>query len=236
VIAAPSSTEQSPPGFVGAPEVIDVVIVADTAVLAELVDRVVSAEASLRCVAAGHRVGDVLRGADESDPVVALIFGAEPEDAISELRSRWPLAHVVVVSSIADTARSVDLVRAGASAILSNDTGLFDVLKTVRDIGSGVVVLDVSVLNAVRARLRAPKIESRLGMLKITPREREVLAMLGEGKTQSAIATKMCISIHTCRGHVKSLMQKIGVHSQVELAVFAADAVPADRPGERYAS
>jgi DNA-binding CsgD family transcriptional regulator len=55
----------------------------------------------------------------------------------------------------------------------------------------------------------------------LTPREVDVLAALGDGHDPQTIARLLGMSVHTARGHLKSLMFKLGAHSQVELLVLA---------------
>jgi len=56
---------------------------------------------------------------------------------------------------------------------------------------------------------------------RLTAREQEVLALMGEGLDPRAIAERLVVSLHTARGHVKSVMTKLGAHSQLEAVVVA---------------
>ena len=55
----------------------------------------------------------------------------------------------------------------------------------------------------------------------LTPRESDVLHELARGHQVSQIARRLGMSVHTCRGHVKSILAKLGVHSQLEAVVVA---------------
>jgi DNA-binding NarL/FixJ family response regulator len=55
----------------------------------------------------------------------------------------------------------------------------------------------------------------------LTPREQEVLELLGRGKDPRTIARELSISLHTCRGYVKSTLAKLDCHSQLEAVVTA---------------
>lgn len=56
---------------------------------------------------------------------------------------------------------------------------------------------------------------------KLTRRERDVLACVASGEAAKQIAQSLGISVHTCRGHIKSLHSKLGVRSQVEVVIKA---------------
>ena len=68
---------------------------------------------------------------------------------------------------------------------------------------------------------RGRPIEGGSARADITPREQEVLTLLGEGLDAAAIAKRLGITINTCRGHVKNLLTKFGAHSQLEAVVEA---------------
>jgi DNA-binding CsgD family transcriptional regulator len=58
----------------------------------------------------------------------------------------------------------------------------------------------------------------------LTAREMDVLTLLGDGLDPKQIAGRLCISVHTTRGHLKNIMMKLGAHSQVQAVVIAARA------------
>ena len=57
--------------------------------------------------------------------------------------------------------------------------------------------------------------------MRLTAREQEVLALMGEGLDPSAIAERLVLSVYTARGHVKNVMMKLGAHTQLEAVVLA---------------
>jgi DNA-binding NarL/FixJ family response regulator len=214
----------------------DLVVIAENFAFAELLGEVVEREDDLHCVAVGRTATEAIARADDAEPSVVIVASARAEEQLRVVLGRWPASHVVVVADLADPTRSVDLACAGAAAVLPNDCGVVDVMQTVRSVGAGVVVMTSNMIAAVRNRLLGPKADSRLGRLKITPRERDVLTLVGQAMAPGAIADSLGISIHTCRGHLKSLMMKLGLHSQLELAVFAAEHLPGDSAPHRHAS
>jgi DNA-binding NarL/FixJ family response regulator len=56
----------------------------------------------------------------------------------------------------------------------------------------------------------------------LTPRELEVLTLLGQGRDPRGIAKDLGVTLHTCRGYVKSILAKLNVHSQLEAVVVAS--------------
>jgi DNA-binding NarL/FixJ family response regulator len=212
---------------------VNVIVVADYTAFAELLGLSINQQSGMSVVGAGTDVQALATMLGDLPPAVAVIAGKDPQDSIEFVTERWPDVHVVVVSDLADPMRLMDLACAGASAVLPNDAGVQEIHEAVRLAREGVVVLRPSLVAAMRSRMNAPKTESNLGRLNITMRESEVLRLLGEGMTTAAIATSLGISVHTCRGHVKRLMMKLGLHSQLELGLFAMKSRAAKSPTGR---
>jgi DNA-binding NarL/FixJ family response regulator len=217
-------------GEVSASERTGVIVVADCTAFAELLSLSIDQRSGMRVVGAGTDVRELVMSLDGPSPTVALIAGREPQESISFVIETWPDVHVVVVSDLADPMLLMDLACTGASAVLPNDASVKEILEAVQSARDGVVVLRPSLVAAMRSRMNAPKTEGNLGRLNITARESEVLRLLGEGMATAAIATSLGISIHTCRGHVKRLMMKLGLHSQLELGLYAMRSVAANSP------
>ena len=103
-------------------------------------------------------------------------------------------------------------------------TGAFgEVLSAIRTARSGSMVIDPTVLARLvpSQRKTAEEESDRMVAPLLTPREQEVLGLLGAGMDARAIARTLSISLHTCRGYVKSVLAKLDCHSQLEAVVAA---------------
>jgi DNA-binding NarL/FixJ family response regulator len=98
------------------------------------------------------------------------------------------------------------------------------VLTALRTARSGGMVVDGTTLSAVLdrvARLPLARAPAPAAGSDLTDRELEVLRAMGAGKDPQAIATLLGVSLHTSRGHVKSILSKLDCHSQLEAVVTA---------------
>jgi DNA-binding NarL/FixJ family response regulator len=139
--------------------------------------------------------------------------------AVAELmRHRWPDTRVVVLTASNEAALVGRATAAGAAGFLTKNGPLGDVLNAVHTAHGGGMTVSTDIL-ARLLRSTAPVVGPRPGGL--TAREHEVLELMAAGLDPRAIARRLGISVHTCRGHVKALLAKLGVHSQLE-AVAAA--------------
>ena len=112
---------------------------------------------------------------------------------------------------------------AGVSGFLPKESPIWEVLSAIRMAKSGGMLIHPAQLAAVLAAARdePDRVTQGFGL---TRREREVLDLLGSGLDPQTIARALSLSVHTARGHVKSILSKLGAHSQLEAVVVAMKA------------
>jgi DNA-binding NarL/FixJ family response regulator len=136
---------------------------------------------------------------------------------IRELREVAPEACCVAMSGSSDRAKLVQALAAGASGFLSKDLPIERLGPTLRGVAKGQAPLSrdmtaMLVHEFQRVHWRQENAEQIRGRL--TPREWQVLNMLGEDMRTREIADELVLSIETVRSHVKSLMRKLGVRTR----------------------
>jgi DNA-binding NarL/FixJ family response regulator len=118
----------------------------------------------------------------------------------------------------------LDAVSAGAKGCLGHDLDIGDLARHVMRAAEGRFVLDEDRLYGTLRRASALRIANQEGSPKLTaltPREREVLALLAGGLDNQAISERLHVSTHTARTHVGNILRKLGVHSRAEAARLA---------------
>ncbi len=131
--------------------------------------------------------------------------------------ARWAELTAPVVALAADAGQAADALRAGARSVIARSAAPEALAAAVVSTARGLVVLDPSLAGGF---VRPP--ESPDGAEPLTPREREVLALLAEGLANKAIAARLGISEHTAKFHVNAILAKLGVESRAEAIVRAA--------------
>lgn len=131
--------------------------------------------------------------------------------------SPWAELAAPVVALATDAGQAGDALRAGARSVISRGAAPEVVAAAVACAARGLMVLDPALAASF---VRAP--EPPDGAEPLTPREREVLALLAEGLANKAIAARLGISEHTAKFHVNAILGKLGVDSRAEAIVRAA--------------
>lgn len=128
--------------------------------------------------------------------------------AARDLRNRMPDLPIVMLSQHVETRHSIDLVRRGHFGYLLKDR-VFDVddfLDALRRVAAGGSALDPEVV----ATLLGPRTEHD-PLATLTPREREVMALMAEGRTNAGIARRLWLTDRTIETHVSNIMSKLGL-------------------------
>lgn len=144
-------------------------------------------------------------------------------EACRMLRERLPDTRVVMLTSYSDEDAVFASIMAGAAGYLLKNTGRADLLSAVRSAARGDSLLDPAVTARVLSKLRdlAEKEEDR-EVASLSAREKEVLALVADGKTNREIAGVLIISENTARNHVSRILDKLGLSRRSEAATFAA--------------
>ena len=132
-------------------------------------------------------------------------------------RPSAPAGAVVVLTAFSTEPLLRRAVSAGASALLAKDGAVEDLLGALRPAGPDEFNVDPALLR----RLLAERREPGGGTVMLTTREDQVLHLLAEGLDTTAIAQRLGISRHTCRGYTGSLIRKLDAHSQLEAVAVA---------------
>ena len=135
----------------------------------------------------------------------------EGVQAARVIRTRWPGMAILVLSQYVEERYAGELVAAGASGVgyLLKDrvADVAEFLAAVRRVGEGGAVLDPEVVVQLLARSRRQDPLERL-----TAREREVLGLMAEGKSNAALADQLFLSASAVEKHVSSIFTKLDLH------------------------
>jgi DNA-binding NarL/FixJ family response regulator len=139
-------------------------------------------------------------------------------DAIGKLKAIRPGVQVVILTASADDAILVQATEAGCAGFVLKTSPLDELISAVRTAAAGEIMISSELLSRLLSRLHhrheTPRSE-------LTAREHEILQLIAQGLTNSAIAKELFISVNTVRNHVQSLLTKLEAHSKLEALSIA---------------
>jgi DNA-binding NarL/FixJ family response regulator len=136
-------------------------------------------------------------------------------EAAHEIRRRHPGMPILVLSQYVETRYAVELIRddpSGIGYVLKDRvTRLDDLADAVRRVAAGGSVIDPEVVARLLGR---PRRNSPIDEL--TPREREILALMAEGRSNQGVADRLVLELKTIEGHVGQIFSKLGLDSSAD--------------------
>lgn len=170
-------------------------------------------------------------------PDVAVLDVRLPDgDGVSvcrELRSRMPGLGCLMLTSFDDDEALLDAIMAGAAGYVLKEIKGADLVTAVRTIASGRSMLDPATTTRLMSSLRGEDPEAAPGedaLSGLSPREREILGLIGEGLTNRQIGKRLYLSEKTVKNHISRLLAKLGVERRIQAAVLATQAAAPPDP------
>ncbi|MDX2647278.1 response regulator transcription factor [Streptomyces sp. PA03-1a] len=221
-------TEQAP---------IRVFLVDDHEVVRRGLHDLLDAEPDIEVAGEAGTVDHALARAPALRPDVAILDVRLPDgDGINvcrELRSRMPGLACLMLTSFDDDDALLDAIMAGAAGYVLKQIKGSDLVTAVRTVASGQSLLDPAttarLMNSLREQEQPPEPQDE-ALAGLTPREREILELIGEGLTNRQIGKRLFLSEKTVKNHISRMLGKLGVERRIQAAVLATQHQPSGGP------
>ncbi len=227
-----------------------VLVVEDQQVLAAALEIAIGTQPDMDCVGTVATVQDALATVAQRRPDVVLMDiqlpGTDGIEGTRRIKAAYPDVNILILTAGATAGRLAAAAEAGAGGFLAKNGPFSDILAAIRNPMRGKMVVEGTTLQELIKNIPGPpeslpaqarpaqaqpaQAQQRAGAedsgqspepVRLTAREQEVLALMGEGLDPSAIAERLVLSVYTARGHVKNVMMKLGAHTQLEAVVLA---------------
>ena len=205
---------------------ITVAFVEPNRVVGEGLVAILNATADLRTVAA--TAADLALLAETKPRVLVLAVGhhaAESLAAAAGLKHAVPDSEIVAINFSRVDESVPDFVRVGVSGFVLKEAGVAELLETIRAVARGAQVLPPPMTDVLFAHIRHTIDEHEhhraLNSARMTPREHLVIELIGEGLSNKEIAQRLNIATHTVKTHVRHVMEKLTLHTRLQVAAFA---------------
>ena len=201
---------------------VTVLIADDHAVVRRGFARILDSGWDFKVVAEVSNGREAVASAEELRPDVAVMDVTMPElngiEATRRLLKVSPKTRVLALSMHKDSVYVREILRAGAKGYLLKDSSEADFLKAMRAVSQGQGYLSPEVADAVLDDYRR-HVTHPIDLL--SSREREVLQLIAESRTNKEIASALHLSVYTVEAHRGRIMEKLNLHSSGELVRFA---------------
>jgi DNA-binding NarL/FixJ family response regulator len=160
--------------------------------------------------------------------VVLLDLGLRSQNSlhvVEIVKKEFPKAKVIVMDLAPVQADILQYVKAGANGFILKDASFNDLVITIRTVSEGATVLPPLLVDSLFSQIVDYAVREGKSKLKesvlMTKREREVIKFLGEGMSNKEIGQKIRISIYTVKSHIHNIMEKLALHTRLEIANYS---------------
>jgi NarL family two-component system response regulator LiaR len=200
---------------------IRILIADDHGIVRQGLRMYLGSDSELEIVGEARNGAEAVKLARQLRPDVVLMDLLMPEmdgiAATAAIRRELPDTEVVALTSVLEDTSVVEAVRAGAIGYLLKDTEAHELRSAIKAAAAGQVQLAPSAAARLMREVRTPE-KSREAL---TERETDVLRLLAQGHSNKEIAQNLSISEQTVKTHVSHILDKLGVPSRTQAALYA---------------
>lgn len=212
---------------------IRLLIIEDNRLLREGLTEVLKKEQDIEVISALQADEKLLSKIKTSEiDVVLLDLGLQSYDSLDVvklIKKNDPEVNIVLMGLFATHSEVLDFVESGVKGFILKDATVNDFLSTIRSVAKGEKVLPAYLTDSLFAQiversLMVPEGEKKIiESVQMTPREQQVIELIAAGLTNKEIAQKLFISPHTIKSHVHNILEKLTLHSRLQIAKYAHD-------------
>jgi DNA-binding NarL/FixJ family response regulator len=160
--------------------------------------------------------------------VVLLDVGLQDRNSLrlaETVKTEMVDSRVIVMDLLPVHEEIAEFVNAGVAGFILKDATFEDFVGTIRSVASGVRVLPALMTGTLFSQIARVAVRNgaaaALEAVRMTQREREVIALIAEGMSNKEIAQRLTIATDTVKSHVRNVMDKLALHSRLQIAAYA---------------
>jgi len=199
-------------------DIITVLLADDHSLVRKGFRRLLEDEAGIQVVGEASDGSEAIRQAQELKPQVIVMDMSMPGlngiQACVEILKVLPKTAILMLSMYSEEAQVRNAIKAGAKGYVLKNAVDVDLASAIRDVAAGKKVVGPGLISDIN-------IEEDETAEKLTPRERQILQLIAEGKSNKEIAALLELSPNTVAVHRANLMDALGIHRTAELVLYA---------------
>ncbi|WP_093132320.1 response regulator transcription factor [Salinibacillus kushneri] len=176
---------------------------------------------------------DVIAEASDGEEAVKMALEHKPDiilmdlvmkemdgiEATQNIKEAWPEAKIIIVTSFLDDDKVYPALEAGATSYMLKTSKANEIADAIRATYEGQSILEPEVTGKIMSKMQTSKDEELHHQL--TEREKEVLLLMAEGKTNQEIADELFIALKTVKVHVSNILGKLEVQDRTQAVIYA---------------
>ena len=191
-------------------------------------------QADLHVVAIIRSGNNILLKASQTKPHVILIDAGlkyfKEASVVESIKKNIPEAKLIGMGLLPLQSDIVEFVEAGASGFILKDATAKEFLSTIRSVAKGEIILPPSLTGSLFSHVAELVLKKGKGKMtnavRMTKRELEIIALIADGQSNKEIAQRLNIATHTVKSHVHNIMEKLTLHSRLQISAYINEKGP----------
>ncbi len=208
---------------------ITVAIIEDNRLVREGMTDMLNDLADVRVVLAGTSL-ETAKLKEANPRVVLLDVGLQDRSSLrlaETVRKEMADSRVIVMDLLPVHEEIAQFVNAGVAGFILKDATFDDFVATIRSVADGVQVLPPRMTGTLFSQIAKAAVQrggqTAMEAVRMTQREREVIGLIAAGMSNKEIAQRLNIATHTVKSHVRNIMDKLALHTRLQIAAYAHD-------------
>ena len=212
----------------GATRPVPLFVIEDNRLLRDGLASMLSAQ-GLSVVATARSGNEALREVARVKPQLILLDSAlgdrDSPRFVQEVRQSFPDIKIIVMGLLPSHEDIVEFIKAGVAGFILKDATIEVFVATILSVADGVnvlpSVLTTTLFSHVAAQAASRGKRGTKAAVRMTARERQVMAPIADGLSNKEIADRLHIATHTVKSHVHNILEKLALHTRLEVAAYA---------------
>lgn len=208
-----------------------VLIIEDNRLLREGLEAMINAQRGMRVTATIGSGNNIVASVRAKKPDVILfdmsLKNLGDLSVVKLLSKNFSDSRIIGMGLIPTQSDVVEFVMAGASGFILKDATVMEFVNTIRDVAQGSKVLPPPLTGSLFAHVveQATRGGKRqvARAVRITKREREILASIADGLSNKEIAERLSVTVYTVKSHIHNIMEKLALHTRLQIAKYTRD-------------
>jgi len=206
-------------------------IIEDNRVLRDGISTMLNEQSDMHVVAVIGSGNEILLKASQKTPDIILmdlgLKSFKESSVIASIRKNMPQVKVIGMGFVPTQSDIVEFVEAGALGFILKTATVKEFLATVRSVQQGIQVLPPPLTGSLFSYIIERAVKEGKGKVpsavRMTKREKEITALIADSLSNKEIAQQLNIATHTVKSHVHNIMEKLALHTRLQIAKFSHD-------------
>jgi len=221
-----------------------VLVIEDNRLVRDGLAALLEAQPDFKVVAAAEGANAGLLQVREMQPHVVLVDAGLGNHGshrlVSSVKKEAPASKVIVMDLLPAHEDIIAFIQDGASGFIVKDASIDDFIKTVRSVAEGADVIPAALTRTLLSHIVDQAVvrstAAVLEAVQMTKREREITSLIAEGLSNKEIAQRLNIATYTVKSHVHNILEKLALHSRLQIAAHAHKSIAPTSSSPRASS